>query len=316
MFFIMHVSSISRRLRAAALTALLGLALAACTSTTATTPAASGSSGMAGGSGMSPAGTSSAASSGMTGMTGMAMSSADPMPSGGGLAKTQDGYTLKLLSGSLNTAAFRFEILDSMGMAVTAFEPDQTKLMHFYLVRSDLTGYQHVHPSMAAGGVWTAPLATSAPGSYRVYASFIVKDSGGALKAYVLSAPVSMSGSATTTALPAAATSTSIDGYTVTVDGTLMAGMTRTFTVSVSKNGQPVHDLQPYLETYAHLTAIHQGDLAFAHLHPEGAAATADAGGPTLTFQTAMPESGNWRVFIQFRTAGVLHTAAITVSVS
>lgn len=37
--------------------------------------------------------------------------------------------------------------------------------MRFYLVRSDLTGYQHVHPTMAAGGVWTAP------GSYHVYAS-------------------------------------------------------------------------------------------------------------------------------------------------
>ena len=96
----------------------------------------------------------------------------------------------------------------------------------------------------------------------------------------------------------------------------MMAGMTHTFTVSVSKNGQPVRDLQPYLATYVHLTAIHEGDLAFAHLHPEGASATADTGGPTLTFQTAMPETGNWRLFIQFQTGGVLHTAAITVSVS
>ena len=27
----------------------------------------------------------------------------------------------------------------------------------------------------------------------------------------------------------------------------------------------------PYLDTYAHLTAFHEGDLAFAHLHPHGA---------------------------------------------
>jgi hypothetical protein len=314
-FFIMHVRSVSRRLRAAALAALLGLALAACASTT-TTPAAStssGKNGMVGAPGMSPTGTSGTASSAMTGM---AMSTADPMPTGNGLAQTQDGYTLKLLSGSLNTTAFRFEILDSTGMAVTAFQPDQTKLMHFYLVRSDLTGYQHVHPTMAADGTWTAQLVTPAPGSYRVYSSFEVKDSGGALKAYVLSAPVSMPGSAATTALPATATSTTVDGYTLTVDGMMMAGMTHSFTVSVSKNGQPVHDLQPYLATYAHLTAIHQGDLAFAHLHPEGAAATTDTGGPTLTFQTAMSETGNWRLFIQFQTGGVLHTAAITLSVS
>ncbi|HZE01023.1 MAG TPA: hypothetical protein VE155_04575 [Pseudonocardiaceae bacterium] len=30
----------------------------------------------------------------------------------------------------------------------------------------------------------------------------------------------------------------------------------------------PVTDLQPYLDTYAHLTAFHGGDLAFADLHP------------------------------------------------
>jgi len=95
----------------------------------------------------------------------------------------------------------------------------------------------------------------------------------------------------------------------------LMAAMSNTLTVTVSKGGRPVTDLQPYLDTYAHLTAIHAGDLAFAHLHPEGAAATAANGGPALTFQTMMPESGDWRFFIQFQTGGVLHTAAVTVHV-
>lgn len=60
-------------------------------------------------------------------MPGMPMSSSDPMPSGDGLAQTQDGYSLKLLSTSLAASSFRLEILDSMGMPVTAFEPDQTK---------------------------------------------------------------------------------------------------------------------------------------------------------------------------------------------
>jgi hypothetical protein len=41
----------------------------------------------------------------------------------------------------------------------------------------------------------------------------------------------------------------------------------------------------------------------------------AATGEPTLTFQPMMPESGDWRFFIQFQTGGVLHTGAITVHV-
>jgi hypothetical protein len=249
-----------------------------------------------------------------TGMSGMDMNSTDPMPTGNGLASTQDGYTLKLLSTSLNTTAFKFEIVDSAGMAVTAFQLDQTKLMHFYLVRSDLSGFQHVHPTMATDGTWTAPLSKVAPGVYRVYASFVVKDTGGALKAFVLSHAADMPGAVTAATLPAVSTTTTVDSYTLSVSGELMSGMAHSLKISVSKGGQPVTDLQPYLETYAHLTAIHQDDLAFAHLHPQGAAAMTDNGGPELTFQTVMPEGGLWRFFIQFQTGGVLHTAAITLN--
>jgi hypothetical protein len=141
------------------------------------------------------------------------------------------------------------------------------------------------------------------------------KNAAGSTVAEVLSKTLTVAGTASSTPLPAAAMTTTVDGYTLAVDGEMMHAMTHTLIITVSKNGDPVTDLQPYLETYAHLTAIHVGDLAFAHLHPEGAAAMSETGGPTLTFQTSMPNSGDWRFFIQFQTGGVLHTAAITLHV-
>jgi hypothetical protein len=60
------------------------------------------------------------------------------------------------------------------------------------------------------------------------------------------------------------------------------------------------------------VTAVHAGDLAFAHLHPEGTV-SGDHGGPTLTVHARLPEPGNYRMFIQFQTDGTLHTAALTV---
>ncbi len=244
-------------------------------------------------------------------MSGMDMGD---MPTGDGLSATASGFTFVPSARSLaadKPTAFAFQIRGGDGKPVTAFAEDQTKPMHFYLVRSDLTGFQHIHPTMAADGTWTAPLAALQPGSYRAYASFITKETP-----LVLSGPVTVPGPAATTPLPGAATSTQVDGYTLTVNGSgggLMANMTHALTVTVAKGGSPVTDLQPYLDTYAHLTAFHEGDLAFAHLHPQGSV-SGDHGGPTLTFEAVLPRAGNWRLFLQFQTAGTLHTAAITLN--
>ncbi len=240
------------------------------------------------------------------------------MPTGDGLTTDASGFRFAAGTSSLpagQPASFRFRILGADGKPVTAFELDQTKLMHFYLIRSDLTGFQHIHATMSTDGTWTAPLAPAQPGTYRAYASFITKDPSGKAVALVLSQLVTVPGTAIVTPLPAASPTTQVDGYTVTLSGDqIMAGTEHPLTATVSKDGQPVTDLQPYLDTYAHLTAFHDNDLAFAHLHPHGMV-NGDHGGPTLSFEAMLPKSGNWRLFLQFQTAGVLHTAAVTLSV-
>ncbi len=308
----------SRRLGLAATAVLLGATLAACgsdTSSTAGTASTSPSTtGMGGMAGVSAGASTSASMSGMSGMD-------EPMYTGSGLSATSSGFTFVPAAGSTsalpagNAVSLSFRIEDSSGMAVTSFEVDQTKLMHFYVVRSDLSGFQHVHPAMASDGTWTASLAAMAPGTYRAYASFITKNTSGTPIALVLSKQLTVAGTATSTELPAAAPSTQVDGYTVTLSGELMAGMEHTLTATITKNGKPVTDLQPYLDTYAHLTAFHQGDMAFAHLHPQGTV-NGDHGGPTLTFDAAMAAAGDYRLFLQFQTGGVLHTAALSVHVS
>jgi hypothetical protein len=240
------------------------------------------------------------------------------MPTGDGLTADASGFrfaaaTIALPAGQ--PTSFQFRILGADGKPVTAFEPDQTKLMHFYLIRSDLTGFQHIHATMTTGGTWTAPLAPTQPGTYRAYASFISKDASGKKVALVLSQLVTVPGTATVMPLPPASQTSEVDGYTVTLSGgPIIAGAEHPLTATVSKDGQPVTDLQPYLDTYAHLTAFHDNDLAFAHLHPHGTA-NGDHGGPTLSFEALLPKSGNWRLFLQFQTAGVLHTAAVTLPV-
>lgn len=237
------------------------------------------------------------------------------MSTGDGLASAQDGYTLTSAATTLpagKPAEYRFAVTGTDGKPVTDFAVDQTKRLHFYAVRSDLTGFQHIHPSMAADGMWTASLAGLLPGSWRLFAQFTPDTGSGKGQDFVLSRTITVPGTASTTGLPAPASSTTVDGYTVDVSGELMPAMAHPFTVTISKDGKPVTELQPYLGTYAHLTAFHQGDQAFAHLHPENTV-NGDHGGPSLTFHAELPESGNWRLFLQFQAAGTLHTASVTL---
>jgi hypothetical protein len=295
-----------RALAAAGTAAALALTLAACGS--------SDDSWMPGmDHGAKPSASAAASTSPSTGdMPGM-----DHMADGNGLSDTKDGYRLTGQDAALpagKQAAYRFAVTGPDGKPVTDFAVDQTKRMHFYAIRSDLTGFQHIHPAMAADGTWTADLAALAPGSWRMFASFTPDSGAGKGNDFVLSRTVTVPGTATKTPLPAAASSVDVDGDTVTVKGEPMAGMAHPLTVTVTKDGKPVTDLQPYLDTYAHLTAFHEGDTAFAHLHPT-TKVKGDHGGPDLSFHAELPTSGNWRLFLQFQTGGKLHTAALTLNV-
>lgn len=245
---------------------------------------------------------------------------------GAGLKAEAGGYRLVPVTGAVAAGrpyTFRFRIDGpgadgeedadggTGGRTVTAFVRDQSELMHTYVIRSDHTGFQHVHPTMDADGVWSVPLDSPDPGWWRLYGSFVPKESG---KGVVLSVPYQVPGDATLAAMPEPSRTTTTDGYTLTAGGApLRAGRTGTLTMTIARDGEPVTALQPYLESYAHVSAFHEGDGAFAHLHPTGTAEEGRGGGPELRFHVRLPDPGRWRLFVQFRTGGTLHTAAMTL---
>ncbi|MFI8081518.1 hypothetical protein ACIF6L_12085 [Kitasatospora sp. NPDC086009] len=285
-----------------------GPAVASGTSGTSGAAGKSGKSGMPGMFGMDH-GAMTAGPAAMPGVPGT------PAPARG-LAAEQDGYRLDLSSAELpagRATACSFTITGPDGGPVTDFAEHQSKKLHFYAIRSDLTGFQHLHPTMAADGTWTADLSALAPGDWRLYTSFL-PNTGPRAGELVLSRTVTVPGAAPAVPLPAPAGSTTVDGYTVDLRSEPMAGAHR-LTATVSRDGRPVTDLQPYLDSYAHLTAFHQGDRALAHLHPTGRV-DGEHGGPTLTFMALLGAPGNWRVFLQFQTAGQLHTAELTLNVA
>ena len=232
----------------------------------------------------------------------------------GGLQVSQDGYTLRLLHDDLPAGPrtpLELVVEGPDGRPVTAYTPQHEKELHLIAVRRDFSGFQHVHPTRDADGTWSTELALT-PGAWRVFADM----SPAGTKPLTLGADVSVAGAYAPVAPPAKdVRTTTVDGYTVELAGDLTPGADSELTLKVSRGGAPVTDLQPYLGAYGHLVALRTGDLAYLHVHPEGEPGDGTTQpGPDITFGTTVPSAGTYRLFLDFRHAGVVRTAAFTVT--
>jgi hypothetical protein len=158
--------------------------------------------------------------------------------------------------------------------------------------------------------VWRTPLSL-APGTWRLFADFAPAADG---ENRILGADLAVPGTYTPAPLPEPAATAEVDGYTVTLDGDLVPGEESELTLSVSKDGRPVTDLQPYLSAYGHLVVLRDGDLAYLHVHPTGEPGDgATEPGPEIRFMTTAPSAGTYRLFLDFRHGNVVRTAEFTV---
>ncbi|PWK87244.1 hypothetical protein C8D88_104405 [Lentzea atacamensis] len=219
-----------------------------------------------------------------------------------GLSVSQNGYTLQLAA---STPTLQFHISGPDGKPVTAFDVEHEKKLHLVLVRRDGSGYQHLHPEMAADGTWSTPLTLPAAGSYRVFADF--KPQGGAKS--TLGADVQVPGAYEPQQYSTDTRSSTVDGYTVTLGGDLKAGTESTVTATVTRNGAPVTDLQPYLGANGHLVALRAADLAYLHVHPQ----EGPGSGPEVKFSVEVPTDGRYRLFFDFQHGGKVRTAEFTL---
>ena len=236
----------------------------------------------------------------------------EAVPGSDGLHAQVAGLRLAPLSRTVSAEAmtsWRFRIIGCDASPVRHFDRENTKLLHLIVVRTDLTGYEHVHPTLGSDGTFTVQLHIPRPGTYRAIADFVVEG-----RKYVLGTSLTAPGRAGSIPLPPPALESHADGYAVELErpAQLTAGHEAQLTFRISRHGRPVADLQPYLGSYGHLVALHIPELAYSHVHPNGV----DLASGAITFNTELPERGTYRLFLQFRTHDQVHTVAFTQSVS
>jgi len=230
-----------------------------------------------------------------------------------GLMVSQDGYALRPAATTLpaGRSLFSFTVVGPDGKPVRQYTPTHDKELHLVVVRRDLAAFQHLHPVLGADGTWTVPLALGEPGMYRAFADFAPKARG--TDALALGVDLSVAGAYQPRVLPAQSRTAQVDGYTVMLDGDLKPGTSSPVTLTVSRDGKPVNDLQPYLAAYGHLVALRAGDLAYLHVHPDGEPGDGmTTAGPAIKFFAEVPSTGTYRLFLDFRHEGVVRTAGFT----
>lgn len=218
-----------------------------------------------------------------------------------GLAQAEDGLRLVLDDAArpAGSRPLRFRILEENGPTVRDFDMEHARRMHVIVVRRDLSGFQHLHPEQTADGGWEVPLQLAEAGSYRVFADF---SSGG--ESHTLGTDLQVGGTFDAQPLPhPESTAVTDSGYEVRLEE---SGGDHRFTVF--EEGRQVRDIEPYLGARGHLVALREGDLAYLHVHPESKATE----GSDIRFGVEYPSEGRYRLFLQFKLDGRVHTAAFT----
>jgi hypothetical protein len=247
------------------------------------------------------------------GMDDIKMDEADAASIPKGLMVSQNGYSFRLdqaivSPGTAVPVSFTIEGPD--GRPVTEYDVQHEKQLHLIAVRRDFTGFQHVHPVMAEDGTWTTTLDVTA-GQWRLFADFKAVGAD----PVTLGNDLAVRGDYAPAAPTADSRTSTVDGYTVTLDGDLAAGQEAKLTLTVTHDGEPVTDLQPYLGAYGHLVALRAGDLAYLHVHPDGSPGDGETEpGPDVVFFAEVPSPTRYHLYLDFKHEGVVRTAAFTVT--
>lgn len=233
-------------------------------------------------------------------------SHAHGVPFGDGVLAETHGFRLtgvRLPERAGQPGTVSVEVLDSAGSPVTSMVRNQTKLLHLYVVRRDLTAFRHLHPEYR-NGAWIASAILPAPGSYRVITEFSVKDAGHT-DHVVLGTDAELAGPQP--ARTPAALEHSDGTVRVAIDGADDVDSTGQLLVRVSdRRGRPVK-LGAYLGATAHVTAFHTQAGTMLHLHPVGVPEV-ESDAAVLTLHTGNVDPGPYVFFIQVRVDGFLHT--------
>jgi hypothetical protein len=281
--------------------------------------------------------------------------------------KLVDGHRLEIRVERPETRAGRSDLRSPNYLRLGDVIPDHGHLMHLFLLRvPELNDMWHLHPDPTDGDAFSVDLPDVPAGRYQVFADVVDPRGypwtlvGRIDLPQIAGRPLAGDDSAWSGApLAAPATDATIsplpDGGQMIWQrqGALKASVPLEFVFDVrDKEGQPAHDLQPYMGMAVHSEIVRSDLSVFAHVHPAGSVsmaaldlaqndspnATGDVAQgsmpmsmdmpmsmpmsdpsaplpPEVRFPYGFPKAGDYRVFVQIKRAGHVETGVFDAHV-
>jgi len=213
----------------------------------------------------------------------------------------------------------RYQVSDnSSDRVLTNLPIEMEKPMHLIAVSQDLTWFQHIHPAVSNDEAYTVSTTFPETAVYVLFDEFVYNEQT------VLDRREVNVGRASE---KSASLSPDLDPKTeedltasLSVPEMIMAGEDERLTLQVTRGGQPVTDLEPYLGVPAHLIIVSSDTRDYAHTHGEvgGMESMGSAPsnfGPAITFHYTFPNAGLYKMWAQFGYQGNVITVPYVVEV-
>ena len=197
---------------------------------------------------------------------------------------------------------------------VRDFAVVHTKKLHLIVASRDLSFFDHVHPALQSNGAFILDYTFPNPGEYLLYADLTpTRD-----RNQVFRLPVTVTGTppAPQTLVVTPTQAKLFGDYRIALSVSPEPPQSRdeTFlTFTVSENGVPVTDLEPFLGAGGHCVVLSEDTQNYLHSHP--AESGAGRFGPSVTFHTVIPHPGKYKIWGQFLHRGRPLTADFVVEV-
>ncbi len=186
------------------------------------------------------------------------------------------------------------------------------KRLHLLLVRDDMTQFQHLHPEYT-NEEWTVTTTIPEQGDYQLYTDISPEKEA----PVILRTPIRVGGTTITKTFPTPnAGQTAMDGdvlATLTSNGVFKTSEAKELTFALTKNGQPVKNIEPYLGAFGHVVILrHNAPDEFLHVHPITETKPADE---KVVFGTTFTTPGRYTLYAQFNIGGAVKTFPITIDI-